>query len=312
MNFSSKTKTLIADQIQDWDLAATNYKGLKKVKSKTVNLPGGSSIVVQFNPERIRSSAAKVDAKSIQERPCFLCEKNRPAQQQGLAFGDDYTVLINPFPIFPEHLTIPRDHTDQLIGSHFPAMLDLSKALDDFTIFYNGPKCGASAPDHFHFQAGIKNFMPIEADYRNGKYTQPAGEVNGVKIKIWNNYNRGVVSLISNKADALVELFNKIHQKLWASQPDEVEPMLNLLAYFENSQWILHLFPRILHRPDCYFAEGDAQILISPASVDMGGVFITPRAEDFEKITGDDVADILDQVCMSEQNVVKLIDELVN
>ena len=311
MNISSETRVLIAEQTWDWDLAAANYKGLEKVKSKTVNLPDGSSVVVQFNPERMRSSAAKVDAKSIQARPCFLCEKNRPAQQQGLPFGDDYTILINPFPIFPQHLTIPRDHTDQLIASNFPAILDLAKALDDFTIFYNGPKCGASAPDHFHYQAGIKNFMPIEADYRSGKYTQSAGELDGVKIETWNNYNRGVISLISDDSRPLVDLFNKIHHLLGLSQPDEVEPMLNILAYFENNQWILHLFPRVLHRPACYFAEGDAQLLISPASVDMGGVFITPRKEDFDKITGDDVAEILDQVCMSEQEVVKLIDKLV-
>lgn len=307
MNFSSKTRILIAEQTWDWDLAAANYKGLEQVKSKTVELPGGSTIVVQFNPERIRSSAAKVDAKSIQERPCFLCEKNRPAQQVGLTFGDNYTVLINPFPIFPEHLTIPRDHTDQLIAPHFTDMVELARALDDFTIFYNGPKCGASAPDHFHFQAGIKNFMPIEADYRSGKYTQAAGEVNGVKLETWHHYNRGVLSLVSADEAALVDLFNKIYNLLAASQPDEAEPMLNLLAYFENGQWILHLFPRILHRPACYFAEGEAQLLISPASVDMGGVFITPREEDFNKITGADVADILNQVCMSEQEVMKLV-----
>jgi len=311
MNISSETRVLIAEQTWDWDLAAANYKGLEKIRSKTVELPGGSTIIVQFNPERIRSSAAKVDAKSIQARPCFLCEKNRPAQQQGLAFGDDYTILINPFPIFPEHLTIPRGHTDQLIASNFPAMLDLAKALDDFTIFYNGPKCGASAPDHFHYQAGIKNFMPIEADYRSGKYTQPAGSVKGVKIETWNNYQRGIISLISDDAKTLIELFTKIHHSLAIAQPNEVEPMLNLLAYFEKGQWILHLFPRVLHRPACYFAQGEARILISPASVDMGGVFITPREEDFNKITGKDVADILNQVCMSEQNVVKLIDELI-
>lgn len=308
MNFSSKTRELIADQIREWDLAANNYKGLEKVKTKELVLSGGSTVKVQFNPERIRSSAAKVDAKSIQERPCFLCAKNRPEQQRGLAFGEDYTVLINPFPIFTEHLTIPRnDHTDQLIASHFKALLLLAKELDDFTLFYNGPKCGASAPDHFHFQAGIKGFMPIEADFRSGNFTQDWGITSGIAVKTWKNYNRGIITLASEQPDALVQLFNELHQQLWDRQPDETEPMLNILAYFEEDRYIVHLFPRILHRPDCYFAEGDQQILISPGSVDMGGVFITPRAEDFEKITAEDIAKILEQVCMSEQEVSTLI-----
>ena len=308
-----KTKELIKSQVQEWDLASGNYQGLNKVKTKTVSLPGGSEVKVQFNPERIRSSAAKVDAKSIQERPCFLCEKNRPEQQEGVEFGEDYTILINPFPIFPEHLTIPHNqHTLQLVKPYFNAMLDIAKELDEFTLFYNGPKCGASAPDHFHFQAGIKGFMPVEADFRSEKYARQIAEENGVKIYNWSGYNRGVITFQGQSNEAIKDLFIKLHKYLHATQSGEIEPMLNVLAYFETGEWVVHVFPRILHRPACYFAVGEEQILISPASVDMGGVFITPREEDFEKITADDIADILNQVCLNEEDAESAIKAIVH
>jgi len=313
MTTSLKTKELIKGQIQKWDLASANYAGLQKVKTKTVELSGGSQVKVQFNPERMRSSVAKVDAKSIQERPCFLCEKNRPEQQEGIDFSD-YTILINPFPIFPEHLTVPRkDHTLQLIKPHFASMLDLAVELPEFTLFYNGPKCGASAPDHFHFQAGIKGFMPVEADFRSGTYTQLKAIEHGVKVYSWQGYNRGVISFVSDNDNAagIVRLFEALHAILAHKQVNEVEPMLNVLAYAENGQLMVHVFPRILHRPACYFAQGEEQILISPASVDMGGVFITPRPEDYEKISADDVAHILSQVCLSETDCDQVLNELL-
>jgi len=311
MTISHKTKKLIQGQIKKWSLATANYAGLQKVKNKSVTLEGGAEVKVQFNPERMRSSAAKVDARSIQERPCFLCEKNRPAEQEGIDI-DDYTILINPFPIFPQHLTIPhQEHTLQLIEPYFPSMLKLAKELDEFTLFYNGPKCGASAPDHFHFQAGIKGFMPVEEDFRNGTFAQLIEVQDKVKIYNWKGYQRGVISFAGVNAETITTLFKSLHKQLWQEQKDEVEPMLNVLAYYKNDEYVVHVFPRILHRPACYFAEGEEQILISPASVDMGGVFITPRPEDFEKMNANDVADILNQVCMHEEDCVLLLKKLL-
>ncbi|SMO41905.1 protein of unknown function [Saccharicrinis carchari] len=310
---STKTKQLIHTQLQDWALAKSNYQGLQKVVTRDVELPGGSRVKVQFNPERIRSSAAKVDAKSIQERACFLCAENRPAQQQGVPFGDDYTILINPFPIFPQHLTIPHNaHTNQLIAPYFISMLSLAGELNRFTLFYNGPKCGASAPDHFHFQAGIKNFLPIEADFKSGKYTHRIGEENKVKVYNWKGYNRGVITLKGSDKESVAILFQKLHNYLHAKQIQEIEPMLNVLAYFEGEEWVVHIFPRILHRPACYFAQGREQILLSPASVDMAGVFITPRQEDFEKITANDITNILNQVCLSEEDAESAIKAILH
>jgi len=310
MNYSKKARELIHQQIGEWDLAAKNYASLKKVKVKTFNYED-YHIDIQFNPERMISSAAKVDAKSIEARPCFLCEKNLPPQQRGLSFKDEYIVLVNPFPIFPEHLTIPSiSHTDQRIMGNFGSMLDLAASLDDFVLFYNGPKCGASAPDHLHFQAGIKGFLPIAENYSNEKCRQEVRRIDNVTISHWPDYQRGIITLNGKDKVNLVECFNQIYSKLQILQPNEVEPMLNILASSEQGEWVIHIFPRTLHRPAQYFETGEKQLILSPASVDMGGVLIIPREEDFIKISKADVKDIFNKVCMDTHSVLKLINDL--
>jgi len=312
MNITSQTQLLLKEQTQNWDLAKKNYLGLKKVKTKEFTLKGGALIKVQFNPERITSSSAKVDAKSINERPCFLCERNRPTEQLGVLFNNEYLILVNPFPIFPQHLTIPSNkHMDQLIEDHFSSMLELAKELPDFTIFYNGPKCGASAPDHFHFQAGNKGFMPIEEDFRNEKFTRLIEEKDKVEIYEWVNYHRSVITIKSHNPSKLSLMFKKLENVLNEfKSADENEPMFNILAYFEDGAYIVHVFLRALHRPDVFFEEGNKQILISPASVDMGGVFITPREKDFEEMSVNNIENILNQVCTKESTVKEIIKKL--
>jgi hypothetical protein len=156
-DYSQKVRELFEDQFRDWALARDNYHQLDEVRVRRVSFPG-YNISVQFNPGRITSSAAKVDAKSIEARPCFLCEKNRPAEQQGIPIEDGYIILINPFPIFRRHLTIVSgSHTPQRIAGNFGTMLALARSLPEYVIFYNGPQCGASAPDHLHFQAGNRD-----------------------------------------------------------------------------------------------------------------------------------------------------------
>ncbi len=310
MDFSKKARALIREQIGEWDLAAKNYSSLKKVKVKTFDY-GDYHIDIQFNPERIVSSAAKVDAKSIEARPCFLCEKNLPPRQHGLHFKNEYIVLVNPFPIFPEHLTIPNiSHVDQRINGNFGSMLDLAAELDDFVLFYNGPKCGASAPDHLHFQAGIKGFLPIEGDFHNDKCCREVRRIGNVTISHWTDYQRGIISLNGKDKNSLIECFNLIYNKLQILQPDEVEPMLNILTIFEQGEWIIHIFPRKLHRPAQYFETGEKQLILSPASVDMGGVLITPRVEDYIKISKQDVKDIFNQVCIGSYDALTIINQL--
>ena len=264
---------LFDEQLSNWELARNNYNALKQVKVKTL-VVDGREYKVQFNPARIISSAAKVDAQSIRERKCFLCAENRPPEQKGIPFNDRYTILVNPYPIFPRHLTIPLiEHTPQRIAPRFGDMLDLAQLLDDYVIFYNGPKCGASAPDHFHFQAGNKGFLPIE--------------------KNWNLYSP--ISIESDNKEELLDRFQQIYGSM-EQKPEDDEPMMNILTWYEAAKWIVCIFPRKKHRPSCYSAEGEANLLISPASVDLGGVFITPLEKDFEKITAKDIAEILHEI----------------
>ena len=273
-----------------------------QVKELNVN---GTLYKVQFNPARIVSSGAKVDAKSIKERKCFLCPANLPAVQKGIPFEGHYNILVNPFPIFPRHLTVPETaHVAQRIAPRFGDMLDLARQLTDYTIFYNGPKCGASAPDHAHFQAGNKGFMPIEQDWRR----QVAGKVAdyGQGTLWWlNDAPRTTLVIESADRKTAIKLFDTVYHSL-DIQPGEDEPMMNVLVMYEDNKWIVFVFPRAKHRPACYTAEGDANLLSSPASVDLGGVFITPVEKDFIKITAEDIAQILGEVCLSPADFQKV------
>lgn len=310
-DYSQKVRDLFEGQLREWALARDNYSRLDGVMVRTFSFPG-YDISVQFNPGRITSSAAKVDAKSIGARPCFLCEKNRPGEQRGIPFGDDYIILINPFPIFRRHLTIVSQcHTPQRISGNFDTMLSLAQALPDYVVFYNGPQCGASAPDHLHFQAGNRGFLPIEKDVENPSLCRVVDEKDGTDLLLWSSYGRGILTLRGSGAEALTATFSRFHDRLALLEPDRPEPMLNILAYHDEERWTVHIIPRRVHRPQCYFAEGDNRILLSPGSVDLGGVFITPRGEDFDKISAEDVTNILNEVCLGEDELKILTQELL-
>lgn len=296
---------LLADQEKEWQLADENYRALKQVKVRELDF-GAFVINVQYNPARIVSSSAKVDKASINERKCFLCPANLPSEQKGLSFSKNYQVLVNPFPIFPQHFTIPIfEHEPQLIYSRYGDMLDLAKTLDQFIIFYNGPKCGASAPDHAHFQAGNKGFLPIEKELKkqSKKYII---EKPGEQFFLLKDYLRTVFVIESQQKENSIRLFERLYQVL-EIKPDESEPMMNILVWFESGLWTTCVFPREKHRPACYFEEGDANILLSPASVDMGGVFITPLEKDFKKITKVDIQNILNEVSLSDEKLHTII-----
>ena len=270
---NEKVNQLFAEQLSNWELARENYNLLKQVKTKTL-LIDDREYKVQFNPARMISSSAKTDIKSILGRKCFLCAENRPTEQKGIPFKENYTILINPYPIFPRHLTIPStEHTPQQIISRFGDMLDLAKQLDDYVVFYNGPKSGASAPDHFHFQAGNKGFLPIEKNFKK--------------------YN--TISIESDNKEEVINRFRQIYNSI-ELKPEDDEPKMNILVWYETARWIVCIIPRSKHRPSCFGTEDDAQFLISPASVDLGGVFITPLEKDFEKITAKDISEILHEI----------------
>lgn len=334
---------LFTEQLNTWELARNNYAVLADVHTKELNVDG-SPYKVQFNPARIVSSGAKVDARSIKERKCFLCPQNLPAEQKGIPFLGHYQVLVNPFPIFPRHLTIPEvEHVEQRIAPRFGDMLELAKELKDYVVFYNGPKCGASAPDHAHFQAGNKGFMPIEKTWNN----TIAGKIADYgEATLWYLSDMPRATLVieaTDKTDAIA-LFEHVYQCLFtefSSKPGysecpplakQEEPMMNILAWYETkkpgkdgeensrkqeknngrlsagtrdamsaSSWIICIFPREKHRPTCYSAEGNDNLLSSPASVDLGGVFILPVEKDFLKIKATDIKQILSEVCLPQE-----------
>ncbi|HAH23243.1 MAG TPA: DUF4922 domain-containing protein [Prolixibacteraceae bacterium] len=290
-------------QKQSWLLAKDNYQGLNSVEVKFFQFEG-FYIKVQFNTERIRSSAAKVDKESIAERKCFLCNENRPVEQQAIAFGDQFLILVNPYPIFKTHLTISSNtHIDQRFLVNATALLELAAAMEGFTVLYNGPESGASAPDHLHFQAGESDFMPVNQDFEKLKTTSGQLLFSGVNTHVWafENYLRKMISIETSSITEGMEVITVFYQKFRELQPDKFEPMMNVLCSWAKGKWTIHLFPRKAHRPTQFFARGDEQILISPGSVDLGGVFVVPRRQDFDKITKEDIVDIMSQVSVNQE-----------
>ncbi|PID91006.1 MAG: DUF4922 domain-containing protein [Bacteroidetes bacterium] len=309
MSFEDKALALLERQKSNWPLLRTNWGHLDAAHLKRFDF-GGFSIQVQFNPERIRSSAARVDKKSIEKRACFLCDENRPAEQEGLAFGDEFSVLCNPFPIFRSHFTISaRSHRPQLIEGEFGTMLELSRSLPGFVVFYNAPSCGASAPDHMHFQAGNRGFMPIEDELEElrKRYGSLLSSATNCRMTAIDDSLRRFILLEGSNARTLTTAFEPL--SAWMRKRNGGEPMLNILAMY-SKQWQVLVFPRGLHRPWQFFAEGEDNILLSPASVDMGGMLITPMEKDFKKITATDIVDIFSQVSLDPEGFEALLAHL--
>jgi len=306
--FAEEVEKMRYTQLQEWDLAKNNYENLRMVKTEILDIKG-IPMIVQFNPKRITSSAAKVDTKSIQERKCFLCPGNLPEQQKGIDFMGKYLVLVNPFPIFPKHLTIPSyKHEPQKIKGKISDMLELAYSLQDYVFFYNGPKCGASAPDHLHFQAGNKGFLPIEKDLDSFEKENIVLK-SDIRISLLADFTCSALMMESEDGSVIDEYFNKIYDAL-EIKPDEYEPMMNVLAWYSQGKFRLCFFPRAQHRPSCFYEEGENNILISPASVDMGGVFITPLEKDFYKIKGEDISQIIREVCIDKELLRKIANQL--
>ncbi|MDR0981785.1 MAG: DUF4922 domain-containing protein [Culturomica sp.] len=255
-----------------------------------------------FNPARITSSAASTDEKSIKERACFLCKSNRPTEQKSIKVLTDYELLINPFPVFPEHLTIPTiEHTKQLLSpQRIKDMLTLAKFMPAYTLLYNGAKCGASAPDHFHFQAGTRLFMPVEKEIIEKGIT--LFNDNTTKITTVTNFLRKIIMIRSTDSIQIMKRILQVIDLLGNIQKCGDEPMMNIITFFENNAWHFCIFPRSAHRPKQFFEEGERRILFSPGTVDMGGVLIFPLKKDFDAISSDEIADIFAQVTLSDSD----------
>ena len=295
MNLNGKATHLFHEQVTDWDLARENFDKLKNVQIRSFSF-GGFEVKAQFNPARLLSTTTRANLLRPADRKCFLCKENLPEQQKGIDV-DGFTILVNPYPIFPIHFTIPKkEHIPQQVKPFYKDMLFFAKELSDYIIFYNGPKCGASAPDHMHFQAGNKNFIPLYDDYQQLKDTNGdfyKENENAVVYKL-NNYLRTVLCIEAETEQASIEAFNDIYTEL---QTDADEPMMNAVCIYENDKWYTFILPRKQFRPWQFSAEDEKdRLIISPGSVEMSGIFITPFEEDFKKITKGDIVDIYEQI----------------
>jgi hypothetical protein len=312
MNYQEKTNNLLHEQRSNWPLLADNLEGLKNARLKSFQLVG-FSFQVQYNPMRITSTSAKIDRASIKARPCFLCSANRPEEQNRVLFENSYEILCNPYPILREHFTIASlNHVPQEIGTSFAHFLEISKALPDLVTLYNAPKCGASAPDHLHFQSGNVGFMPMENEFDTlkSRFGIELSHKPQISVTAINDGFRRFIVLESDEKESLLNAFKPIYKYMKELVGGE-EPMLNILSWYSKG-WRVMVFMRHKHHPWQYDAEGDQNILISPGAVDMGGVLTAPLEKDFNKITKEDIKDIMNQVSMSAEGFEKMIHYLTN
>jgi glycosyltransferase involved in cell wall biosynthesis/ATP adenylyltransferase/5',5'''-P-1,P-4-tetraphosphate phosphorylase II len=292
---------------KNWPEAAARYEALsgvqtRKLVSKLSTLNSQLFVLAaQWNPARMVSTGADVSKQALQKRPCFLCDSNRPAEQHALPMMQQYQLLINPFPILPKHFTIPdRKHTPQTIKGRFQALFKMAQQMSNYMVFYNGPICGASCPDHMHFQAGSRGVAPLERDWKH--IYEPALKPFAKGISLLTNYACPVLVIRTADATDAQECFQRIYNALPLHE-GEAEPRMNIVCWQQDGEVVTLVFPRAKHRPDCYSAQGDEQLLISPGALDMCGLLITPREQDFRKITPEQAADILKEVSLKVESL---------
>ena len=286
---------LFGRQMRVWPQLAKGVEGLSDAKTRRVRIDW-FDIYLRHIPHRMASTTASVDRESVAKRPCFLCSGNLPSEEEGLQFNQDFTIYCNPFPIVDRHLTIAhREHGLQRIANQFGNMLDLASALAGYFIVYNGPECGASAPDHMHFQAGSRVLFPIEKD--------TAG-LTGVTVP---NYGRNVLLLHGRDRSALIDRVDHAIELLANTDGTRTEPMVNIAVFHERGEWVTYLFPRGKHRPEVFHT---GELTVSPASIDLCGIFVVPLARDFERITGDAIAAIFREVTLPDAQFQEVADKL--
>jgi ribosomal protein S18 acetylase RimI-like enzyme len=303
---------LLSEQKKAWLDLQEGYESVKTVRERDL-ICKGFSVRLQYNRRRIKSSLADLDKKNSNERRCFLCLDHLPEGQKGILYQNEYLILCNPMPVFSSHFIVSHlDHRAQAITEHIDTLLQL---LTDFgsewMVLYNGPKCGASAPDHLHFHATPSGQMPIEKEIRDEKRLTRIRQADGAFLYRGRNLGREVIILEGDDPMVLGDAFKDILNALKKVLLLDEEPMMNIAGFYRERKWRLVIFPRRKHRPDAFFREGDDQIVVSPGVIDMGGVLITPVEKDFEQLDGAAVEGIYKEVSLEGDNVERAIDALV-
>ena len=310
----------VGDQLSRWPLACDNFRALKNVKVREMDA-GGLTVKLQFNPARIVSSAAKLNKEDIAKRKCFLCRDNRPPEQIMLRFegrkNKKYHILVNPYPIFPDHLVIAEArHTDQSIRQRYVDMLDLARKYNDFTFFYNGPRSGASAPDHHHFQAAPSHIIPLECDVdelfaQTGKDSalKYVTSLQDAELFHYQKFTTGVFVLRAETSKSMAKLFYRLLDCADIPEGDS-EPMFNLFTFYRDGEFRSIVIFRSRHRSHHYFSEGPDHLTMSPGCADMGGVFIVPVEAEYEKMTPELLAEMLAEVSVTKEDEAVIINRL--
>ena len=286
---------LLERQLRMWPQLAKGIESIARAGTRPVRIDW-YEVYLRHVPHRIVSTMAEVDRASIAQRPCFLCAENLPPEEEGVPFGQDFMIYCNPFPIVDRHLTIAhRAHRPQRITNQFGNMLDLAAALPGYFVIYNGPECGASAPDHMHFQAGSRALFPIEKD--------TAGRT-GITVP---SYGRNVFMFRErDKAASIAQMVRAI-ELLAQITGARTEPMVNCAVFYDNGEWVTYLFPRGKHRPEVFHT---GELTISPAAIDLCGILAMPLAKDFEKITGDAIAAVFREVTLPHDQFREIAERL--
>lgn len=300
-------------QLSLWPEVRARYRQLRHVMTREVTI-GDNAFAVQHNPARMVSTGAAISKEAISKRPCFLCDANRPKEQIARRLDDGYQLLVNPFPIMPMHFTIPAlRHQPQTIHHHYGLVDQLLSRYSQLTVFYNGPKCGASAPDHLHLQAVAGALLPLQESWQ-----RLSRSLNTIKTAS----NGGTISIISGyPCPALLmryrtrqdseSLFRCVYRSL-PEQADGTEPMMNIVAWRQGDETLSVVFPRKKHRPDCYYAEGKDKLMVSPGALDMAGLIITPRQSDFSSITSAKVQAILSEVALDKEEFQEVAERIIH
>ncbi len=308
---SSALERFFDRQLREWPETLQRYRELTDVETKELSA-GQFTLKVQFNPARIRSTGASIDKADLDKRPCFLCKENRPQRQLTISLEKGaYELLVNPYPILPMHFTLPTSlHQPQRISPMYGQMLLLLSKHPELTVFYNGPQCGASAPDHAHLQAGTSGLLPLQREWQRlsihlKTLLQPAPDA---QLALIEDYPCSALLIRSKGRKASERLFVRLYEILdTQGEKNEQEPMMNIVAWHDGENYLSVVFPRKKHRPDCYYRNDDRQLMISPGALDMSGLMITPRAEDFHKLDADTAIAILQECSIDKDELLQML-----
>jgi len=300
---------LLSDQKKAWQDFREGCELLKDIREREVPCRG-FSVRLQYNPGRIKSTAADVKEKDGRERRCFLCLDHLPQEQKGILYREDYLILCNPIPVFSSHFTVSHlDHRRQAIEENIDTLLQLMADFGSgWVILYNGPKCGASAPDHLHFQVGPSGTMPIEEEIHDEGRPALVKQIEGVSVYHVRDLGREVIILEGNDPVAVKGAFEDLLNALKKVLLIDEEPMMNVAGFYKKGNWRLILFPRRKHRPDAFFRDGNDRMVLSPGVIDMGGLLITPVEKDFDRLKAATVEDIYGEISLEGKTVERAID----